>query len=57
MDEPIEVTVKRLDNGTDATGWYAWETECPEEGCFWVSEHRPTPEDLKALHPMYVEGN
>ena len=65
MDEQVEVTLKYLAEGTfkdpdDGTpcpaGWYLWETEYPEEGCFWISETKPTADDLKAICANYVEA-
>jgi hypothetical protein len=53
--EAVEVTVKHLADGADGPGWYAWESEYPEEGYFWVSQTRSTAADLKTVHPGYVE--
>lgn len=57
MEDQVEVTVQFMENGLDGAGWYAWETEYPEEGCFWVGDKHPTAEDLKAICEIYVEAN
>lgn len=56
MDEHVEVTVKHM-TGPEGLAWYAWETEYPEEGYFYVSETKPSAEDLKAICENYVEAN
>ena len=58
MDEEVEITVKYFDEGPkapDGAGWYAWESEYPEEGYFYVGKERPTAEQLKEICPSYVE--
>lgn len=56
LDQAISVTVQ-LTEGAEGFGWYAWETDCPEEGCFWFGDTRPTADDLRAMHPgYYVEA-
>jgi hypothetical protein len=58
--EPVYVTVKWFEDGADGPAWYAWETEYPEEGYFWVSDDRdnkPSPEDLKQICPEYEIEN
>lgn len=56
-EDLVEVTVKFIDDVTEAPdgpGWYAWESESPEEGYFWVSETEPTEAELKAICPSYI---
>lgn len=64
MVEQVEVTVRYFvegkvkdpdDDTVNPAGWYGWESECPEEGVFWIGEHRPTAADLKAVCESYVE--
>lgn len=64
MDELIEVELKYFaegevkdpDDGAPCpAGWYLWEKEYPEEGCFWVGEARPDAAGLKAICENYVE--
>lgn len=59
--EPVEVTVRHFPDpvfspGEEPSppGWYFWETECPEEGCFYFGVSCPTADDLKAICHDYV---
>lgn len=58
-DNKVEVTVIYLTADKappeDGPGWYAYETEYPEEGFFWVGAEKPTLEQLQAICPEYVE--
>lgn len=56
--EPVPVTVAFLDDerAVEGSGWYYWESECPEEGyCFFSTTERPTAQQLRDICPEYVE--
>ncbi len=56
--DPVPVAVVFLldDRAVEGPGWYCWESECPEEGCFFFSAtERPTAEQLRDICPEYVE--
>lgn len=51
---PVPVTVMFSDEGLEGAGWYAWETEYPDEGYVLFSDVRPSVDDVKAIDPSYV---
>lgn len=53
--EPILVTVQQSETGHEGPGFYVWEVDAEDEGYVLFSKTRPTIEELKAIHPDYVE--
>ena len=48
------VTVKHSKTGAMGPGWYAWETEYPEEGFFYFNETvEPTEDMIKQICPNF----
>lgn len=53
-DDQIKVSITYDQDGDDGPGWYAWETEYPEEGFFWFGVEKPTMETMKSICEEYV---
>jgi hypothetical protein len=54
-DEYIEVGIVYLEHGVGGPGFYIWEREDFDAGCFYFGRTRPTENELKAINPLYVE--